>query len=155
MNTSDANLSFPVLGLSPDNDVWGFPDLRSLTTCGPRTLSNKMQDRLELVDADGRRWRVISVRSTGRAGPVMTRWITALLTGAPQFRVEHELEALQPLSLQQVQARVCEAIEAHPDFWCEDDERSTVLPERLAEVRGTSAIGDIQEVLGLDTFESY
>lgn len=155
MKSSEAGFHFPVLGITPDKDIWGFPDLAGLTTCGPKTLKDSMQHRMELVDADGRRWLVKSTRSTGRAGSVFTRWFRTFLTGVPQFRVEQELEVLEPLSLSQVHQRVCEAMEAHPEFWCEDDERETVLPVRLAEVRATPTIEAIHQVLGLDTFESY
>jgi len=44
---------------------------------------------------------------------------------------------------------------AHPDIWCEDEERDTVLPARLAEVNAVAAIADIHEVLGLDSFHAY
>ena len=155
MKTNEAAFVFPVLGLTTDKDVWGFPDLQRLTRCGPRTLKNNMQERMELVDAEGRRWQVRSVQSTGRAGPILTRWVMSLLTGAPQFGIEHELEPVAPLTLQEVQGRVCEAMEAHPEFWSDDGEGQTDLPERVAEVRATPTISAIHEVLGLDTFESY
>ncbi|MDB5417488.1 MAG: hypothetical protein JWP50_907, partial [Phenylobacterium sp.] len=116
---------------------------------------DNMQDRMELVDADGRRWLVTSVRRTGRAGPLLSRWFRSLLTGVPQYRIEHELDSLEPFTLQHIQQRVCEAMQAHPDFWCDDDERETVLPERLAEVKATPTISAIHQVLGLDTFEGY
>ena len=151
MKTTQADFRFPVLGFTTDLDVWGLPDLDALTTCGPRTLANCMQDGMELVDAEGRRWLVRSVQRTGRAGSLLSR----LLPGPAQFRIEHELELLEPISLAGAQARVCAAMRAHPDFWCEDDERDTVLPGRLAEVNAVTTIADIHEVLGLDSFHAY
>jgi hypothetical protein len=153
MKTNDVGFVFPVLGLTADRDVWGFQDLEGLTKCGPRTLRDNMQDRMELVDAEGRCWRVQSVRSLGRAGPILTRWVMTLLTGVPQFKIEHELEPLSPLTLQEVQRRVCEAMEVHREFWCDDDEAD--FPGRIAEVTGVPTISAIHKVLGLDTFESY
>lgn len=155
MRASEERFQFPLLGLSPDKDVWGFADMQGLSRCGPRTLRENMQRDLELIDVDGRRWRVASVEVVGRAGSIFTRWLRDLLTGVPQYRIEQELEPLERLALAQVQDRVCEAMEAHPEFWCEDDERDTVLPKRLAEVRATGSIAEIHQVLGLDTFESY
>jgi hypothetical protein len=154
MKTNEIEFVFPVLGLTTDRDVWGFPDLQGLTKCGPRTLRDNMQDQMELVDAEGRCWRVQSVRSLGRAGPILTRWVRTLLTGVPQFKIEHELEPLSPLTLQEVRRRVCEAMEAHREFWCDDDDQAN-FPGRIAEVSGTQTISAIHEVLGLDTFESY
>lgn len=155
MRSIDAEVAFPLLGISADKDVWGFADLRELTTCGPRTIRDRMQDGMELIDANGQRWRVVSVRSLGRAGSVWTRWLMTLLTAVPQYRIEQTLEDLGRVELAYAQAKACEALEAHPDFWCDDDERDTVLPRRLAEVRSTTSIAGIHEVLELDTFESY
>ena len=151
MKTAQADFRFPVLGFTTDSDVWGLPDLDALTTCGPRTLKDGLQVGMELVDADGQRWAVRSVRRTGRAGSLLS----LLLSGPAQSRIEHELESLGPISLADAQARVCRAMEAHPDFWCEDDERDTVLPARLAEVNATATIADIHQVLGLDSFHAY
>jgi len=151
MRTAQAGFRFPVLGFTKDSDVWGLPDLDALTTCGPRTLKDGMQIGMELVDTEGRRWLVRSVQRTGRAGSLLS-W---LLPGPALFRIEHELEPLAPIPLAEVQARVCDAMKAHPDYWCEDDERDTVLPARLAEVSATATIAAIHEVLGLDSFHDY
>ncbi|WP_332771965.1 hypothetical protein [Phenylobacterium sp.] len=151
MKTAQADFRFPVLGFTTDSDIWGLPDLDALTTCGPRTLAEDLQVGMELVDAEGCRWIVSSVLRTGRAGSLLSR----LMPGPAQFRIEHELELLTPLSFADVQARVCAAMRAHPDFWCEDEERDTVLPARLAEVSAVATIADIHEVLGLDSFHAY
>lgn len=151
MKTVQAGFRFPVLGFTTDSDVWGLPDLGALTTCGPRTLKEGLQLGMELIDAEGRRWVVRSVRRTGRAGSLLS----VLLFSPSQSRIEHDLEPLASISLEEAQTRVCAAMEAHPDFWCEDDERDTVLPARLAEVRSTATIAGIHEVLGLDSFHAY
>ncbi len=151
MKTSQADFRFPVLGLTTDLDVWGLPDLDALTTCGTRTLKEGLQLGMELIDADGRRWLVQSVKRIGRAGSIFRR----LLYSPAQSRIEHELESLQPVSLPETQDRVCAAMIAHPDFWCEEVERDIVLPLLLAEVKGTATIACIHEVLGLDSFHAY
>ena len=152
MKTAQADFRFPVLGFTGDSDVWGLPDLDALTTCGPRTLKEGLQVGMELVDAEGRRWVVRSVRRTGRAGSLLS---LLLPLGPAQSRIEHELEPLEPVSLADAQARVCAAMNAHPDFWCEDEERDTVLPGRIAEVKATTTIAGIHEILGLDSFHAY
>lgn len=151
MKTAQADFRFPVLGFTSDSDVWGLSDFDALTTCGPRTLEDGLQLGMELVDADGRRWRVRSVRRTGRAGSFLSR----LLPNPGLWRIEHELEALEPISLADVQARVCDAMKSHPDFWCEDGEQETVLPGRLADVNAVRSIADVHKVLGLDSFHAY
>ena len=150
MKTSEVTFQFPVLGISSDLDLWGFPDLRSLTTCGPLTLKDDMQRDLELVDTNGQRWIVRSVQRLGRTGSLLK----ALLTGKPQSKIEQDLDDQGALTLEQVQARVCASMEAHPEFWCDDVDHAE-LPHRLAEVRATRRIAEIHEVLGLDTFEAY
>jgi len=155
MKTGEADCRFPVLGFTTDRDIWGFLDLNGLTTCGPLTLKDDMQAGMELVDADGRRWVVRSIRRLGPAKSGLKGLVEPLLFGKRTSRIEHELEALAPLSLADVQARACDAMAAHPDFWCEDDERDTVLPARQAEVRSTTTIEAIHELLGLDSFHSY
>jgi hypothetical protein len=114
-----------------------------------------MQIGMELVEPSGRRWVVRSVRRLGRAGGLVSWLISSLLTASPQSRIEQELDALPALTLAETQARVCDAMKAHPEFWCEPDEFETVLPQRLAEVRATTRISQIHETLGLDTFEAY
>lgn len=61
VKTSEADLQFPVLGISADDDLWGFPDLHRLTKCGPETLKKNLQADMELIDAVGRLWIVRSV----------------------------------------------------------------------------------------------
>lgn len=150
MKTGQASFCYPLIGFTTDSDVWGLPDLAVLRTCGPRTLKDGCQVGMELVDTQGSRWLVRSVQRTGRAGSLLSQFL-----GPAQSRIEHELEPLEPISLTEVQSRVCEAMKAHPDYWCEDDELDTVLPARCAEVRATKAIADIHEVLGLDDFRAY
>lgn len=154
MKTGQANFNFPVLGFTPDREIWGFPDLDTLTSCGPRTLKDNTQIGMELIDARGQRWAVRSVRRTGRAGS-LPRWLFASLLSTPQFRIEHELEPLEAVSLKEVQERACASLEAFPDDYCLDDERDTVLAPLMAKVRMTKSIGEIHDLLGLDSFMAY
>ncbi len=154
MKTADAGLVFPVVGFTPDIEIWGFPDLDALTSCGPRTLKEDLARGMELIDTTGRRWRVISVRRVGRAGPLW-RWLIDAVLSTPQNRIEHDLEALSPLTLSDVQERCCEVVKARASDWCGEPEQDVEIPRLLAKVRGTKAIAELPELLGLDTFESY
>ena len=62
---------------------------------------------------------------------------------------------MDPLSLAEVQERVCAAIQAHPDFWSDEGEQPNALSANLTKVRKTKTIAKIYDVLGLDTFEGY
>jgi hypothetical protein len=154
MKTAEADFHFPVLGFTPDREIWGFADLPALTSCGPRTLKEDMQGGMELVDADGRRWVVRSVRKIGRARPLLP-WLLSALVTTPQFRIEQELEALEPLSLAEVQARACASLEAFPEDYAAEDEREEVLVPLLAKVRSARTIAAIHDLLGLDSFKAY
>lgn len=155
MKAAAADFHFPLLGFTPDGDIWGFPDIDTLTSCGPRTLKENMQTGMELVDVDGRRWIVRSVRRVGRARPLLPWLVSALLTSTPQFRIEHEVEQLAAITLGEAQARACAALRAFPQDYGAEDENDPVLKQRLAEVIGTRTIAAIHDVFGLDSFMAY
>jgi len=106
---------------------------------------------MELIDAGGRRWRVLSIRRVGRAGSVLSLlWIF----GPPQSRIEQELVSLQALSLAEVQQRTLDAMEFFKaDYYGEDGQaeyRST-----LEKIREARSISDIYDLLQPDTFEPF
>lgn len=155
MKTTEAGFHFPVLGFTPEPAMWGFEDLNTLTSCGPLTLKHNSQIGMELVDADGRRWIVRSVTRIGRAESLWAAVVSLLLYGKPQSRIEHELEALEPLTLGEVQARACAWLEAFPEDHEQYDESDNVLPPLLAQVRAAKDIGSLLPLLGLDSFMAY
>jgi len=151
MKSREAHFSFPVLGFTPDREIWGFPDLDRLTKCGPGTLKEDAQNGMELIDADRRRWRVLSIHRTGRAGSLLSLlWIF----GQPQSRIEQELEPLPAVSLAEVQQRARDAMETcRDDYYGEEGQaeyRST-----LRKIGKTRSISDIYDLLQPDTFEPY
>lgn len=154
MKTADVSFEFPVLGFTPDQEIWGFPDPNTLTSCGPRTLQKDMQVGMELIDAGGRRWVVRSIRATGRGEPLL-QWLLSFLLSTPQSRIEHELDELAPLSLPEIRERACASVEATSSDYCADDEREEILEPLLAKVRSASSVAEIHELLGLDSFMSY
>lgn len=157
MKASEIQFEYPVMGISPDRDMWGFPDLRSLTTCGPRTVRDKSQVGMELVSLDGRRWRVASATKLGRASKLGRRILEALFLANPQYRVELELEAMAPLSLDEVKARACAGLDAFPGYFGVSDPEEPE-PERSqikAALNAAPSMEALHEILGLDTFEAY
>ncbi|MDP2009211.1 MAG: hypothetical protein Q8K11_03440 [Phenylobacterium sp.] len=155
MKTAQAGFRFPVVGFTPDLEMWAFQDLDTLTSCGPETLRDNLQIGMELVDADGRRWIVRSVTRTGRAESVLKSLLSMLMFAKPQSRIEHELDALEPLSLEEVKARACAMLEAFPEDYGQYDESDNVLAPLLAEVRRAKDIASLPELLGLDSFKAY
>lgn len=157
MKAAEAGIQFPVLGFTPDGEIWAFPDLNRLTKCGPRTVKEDLQRDMELVGADGRRWRVLSVRRTGPGEPLLSpkTWLMRALTMTPQSRIEQELEPLAPLSLDETKARIRMSIEAFPTDWGQYEDGEDVLTGLLAEVDAADSVTALHERLGLDSFEAY
>jgi hypothetical protein len=151
MKSSDVDFKFPVLAFTPDREIWGFPDIDRLTRCGPRTLKEDVQKGMELIDTNGRRWQVVSVRRTGRAGSILSLfWIF----GPPQSRIEQELEPMPAVTLPEVQERACKAMEtSQVDYYGEEGQaeyRST-----LKKIGKARSIAKIYDLLQPDTFEPY
>lgn len=154
MRTSEVEFSFPVIGFSRNNDVWGFEDRNTLTSCGPATLKEDLQRDMELVDAKGRRWRVLSITRTGRGEPLLN-WLISAVLSTRQSRIEQELEPLEPLTLAEIKARVRAAVEAHEDYYCEPDQREEELEPRLAQLMAARTFQQVYDVFGLDSFMAY
>ncbi|WP_249778116.1 hypothetical protein [Phenylobacterium glaciei] len=155
MKTAEAGFRFPVLGFTPEPEIWAFPDMDTLTSCGPRTLKDNMQLGMELVDADGRRWIVRSVTRIGRAESWLASVLSLLLYAKMQSRIEHELEAVEPMSLDEVKARAYALLEAFPEDYGQYHESDNMLAPLLAEVRAAKDIASLPELLGLDSFMAY
>jgi hypothetical protein len=152
MRTAEAGFRFPVLGFTADKEIWGFQDLDRLTKCGPRTLEENKQLGMELIDAEGRRWIVRSVRRTGRAGSFLS---LLLIFGPPQSRIEHELEMLAPVSIEDVRRRACAAMETHSINYLEGDDPDLEFKPLLAKVGKARSVQKIYGLLQPDTFEPH
>lgn len=151
MNANDVKFKYPVFGFPSDGDLYGFPDLDRLTKCGPSTLKDGMHQGMELVDASLKRWRVLSVRRTGRAGSFLSLlWVF----GPRQSRVELELEAMAPISIEEIQERACMAMEImKEDYYGEDGQKE--YEDTLKKIRKAKSLARISDLLGPDTFEAY
>lgn len=149
MKSSEAGCKFPMLGFTPDREMRGFPDLDRLTRCGPRTLKEDSQNGMELIDATGQRWRVLSIRRTGRAGS----WLSMFwIFGPPQSRIEQELEPLPAVSLAEVQRRASASMESSRiDYY--GDEGGAEYASTLTKIGKTRSIRAIYDLLQPDTFE--
>jgi hypothetical protein len=148
VKSSDVEFAYPVLGITPDSDLWAFCDKGEMTTCGKLTLQDDMQKDMDLIDAQGGSWRVVSLLRLGGVG--LSYGLSCFLAGVS--RVEHDLRPLPRVNLEDVKARVCACMAARPEDWIWPD---VGLPERLAEVEAVTSIAGIHEVLGLDHFRAY
>lgn len=154
MKTTEVDFRFPVLGFTSDLEIWGFPDIDRLTRCGPRTLKENLQIGMELIDAGGRRWIVRATRRTGRPGALFPWLVSMLLTSHAQSRIEHDLDPLESVSLEEAQSRTCTAMEAFEQDYIGDSREKDFVP-LLAKVKRTKTIAGIYKLLQPDTFEGY
>jgi hypothetical protein len=150
MKTAEVDFRFPVLGFTDDLEIWGFQDLDRLTKCGPRTLKEDLQRGMELIDAEGRCWVVRSITRTGRAGSLLS---VLLPFGPAQSRIEHELDALPPVVLEDVRRRACRSMEAFLENYVDGDEDKFEFEQLLFKVKNAGEIAEIYDLLQPDTFE--
>jgi hypothetical protein len=153
MKTAEIDFHFPVLGFTSD-EIWGFQDLDRLTRCGPRTLKENVQLGMELVDADGRRWIVRSVGRTGRAGSFVSL-LLFFIFGPPQSRIEHELEPMTELPMEEVRRRACAAMKANAINYLEGDDPDLEFRPLLRKVGRARSVREVYDLLQPDTFEPY
>ena len=111
-----------------------------------------MQDGMELIDANRRRWRILAVRRTGRAGSVLS-----LLPGfgPPQSRIEQELEELPSASLAEVRQKIRESLETFRADYTGFDGDEAEFRALLDQVSQATSIAGLYKLLQPDTFESY
>ena len=111
-----------------------------------------MQVSMELVDARGRRWRVLDVRRIGRAGSLFS-----LIPGfgPPQSRIVQELESLPDLTLAEVRERTKDSIETFKINYMGFDGDEIEFDLMMEKIRQTDSIAGLYELLQPDTFEPY
>ena len=148
MKTSEAQWAYPVTGFTTDHYMWSFRNFDELSTCGPDTLKDHLQDGMELIDAAGRAWRVRSIRRVGGVG---------LSLGLKCFfarvsRIEHDLERLPDASLADFKRKVQDCVRAQRDVYVWEDE---TLEQKLEEVARFGNFADLDAAYGLDHFRAY
>lgn len=141
-----------MIGFPPDLENWGFPDLNRLTKCGSDTLKKNMQVGMELIDAQGRSWRVLSIRQTGRAGSILS-----LIPGfgPPQSRIEQELEALPGVPLTEAKRRARASMEKFSWDYSAFEGGEAEFAGRLRQLDDAKTHAEIYDVMTPDTFEAY
>lgn len=134
---------------TPELQAWSYRDLGSLTECGPQTLSEERQTGVVIIDSDGRRWVVRSVRRIGRAKPLLT-WLWGFMVGGARWRLEQALESLAPLTLTEMRDFACASIQANWEYYCLDDEKEEVLEPLIQEVRAAQSVAQIFRLIDPD-----
>jgi len=150
IKTTEESFEFPVLGFTSDGDFCGFPDMDILTIAAPAMIKRGMHEGMLLIDNGNNQWVVRSVRTKGRAA----RWtlLGILLYLPPSWRVEHELEKLPPLSLDEIKDRTCAAVRVSWYDGYEADGQEDEFEALLDQVRSARDVAHIYQVLGIDEF---
>lgn len=150
MRTAEVEFRFPVLAFTRDGALWGFQDLERLTKCGPRTLKENSQDGMELIDAGRRRWLVRSISRTGRAGSLLSLFLPF---GPPQSRIEHQLEPLAEVTMEEVQRRAVASLDADAEDYTYSDEDKAEFAKLRRDVGRAETIAKVYDLIQPDTFE--
>ena len=147
MKVSDADIQFPALGFTTDQEMWGFTDLDKLTRCSAGNLKSGMQIDMEIIDSTGARWRVVSVNSVKRLWGFINIFWTSL---AVQHRVEQDLEPMASVPYSEVQDRACLSFEVASKRYFEPDDPDAEYESFQAEVRKCTSIAEIVSRLNPD-----
>lgn len=142
--------TFPLLGFWSAPDEFGlnrneriryFSEPDSLRRAPQRELRSGDLTGMLLVDNAGRCWIVRDVRSVGFRTAGWHRVLMRLMrqAGYIEHAVEYRLEAVEPLSLPEVRARVCESITRNAADWDDID----------GELRDAEEPFDLEKVLAV------
>lgn len=153
MKARDLNCRYPLLGYAPNSNMGVTPlcfeNLGQLTTCGAYGWKDGWAQGLEIIDMDGRQWKVVSARRVGYARPWY--WtIFRMLLSIPLYRIEYDFEEKPDASLAEVQDRVCEIFKIYRD---EDDYTDEYKAETIADIatlRATTRIDELPPLLEWD-----
>ena len=146
MKASQTRFRFPLIGFTPDPDLgefgYVFPDLESLTVCRAYTLKLGMPDGLELIDAGGARWKVKTVEKVRRHGP-LALWLVAATLNWQRYVVDYDLEPLPPVTLAELQDRVCAEVQVFGGLDDYIDEHEAETAARIDKIRKAKTIAQV------------
>lgn len=139
-----------------------FLDLEDFSTCTSWQLRHGERLGMVLVGPDLRRWKIVGVTDQGVVGSFWER-VFRFLVQQSVHRVDQQIEAIKPMTLDQVKDRVVASIRANPDDWRDDEaiageagpprEEQGLLDELVASVRAAASLPQIINVLSSEQLE--
>lgn len=133
-----------------------FLDLEDFSTCTSWDLKHGSRWGMVLVGSDLQCWKVVEVIDQGVVGPIWER-VFRFLVRQSVHRIDQQIEAIDPMTLNQVKDRVAASIQANPDDWRDDEaiageagpprEEQELLDELEASVRAAGSVPQIINVL--------
>lgn len=132
------------------------------STCTSWDLQHGSRVGMVLVGPDLKCWNVVSVIDHGVVGPFWER-VFRFLVQQSVHRIDQQIEAIDPMMLNQVKDRVAASIQANPDDWRDDEaiageagpprEEQELLDELEASVRAAGSMPQIINVLFSEQLE--
>lgn len=139
-----------------------FLDPEDLSTCTSWELKHGERLGMVLVGPDLRCWKVFGVVDQGVVRPFWER-LFRLLVRQSVHRIDQQIEEIEPMTLEQVKARVAASIQANPDDWRDDEaiageagpprDEQDLLNELEAVVRAAASLSQIIDALFQEQFE--
>lgn len=139
-----------------------FLGAEDFSTCTSWELKHGKRLGLVLVGPDLRCCRVTEVVDKGVVRPFWERLFRWLVQQSVH-RIEQQVEAIDPISLDQVKDRVAASIQANPDDWRDDEaiageagpprEEQELLDELVASVRAAESLPQIINALFSEELE--
>jgi hypothetical protein len=109
-----------------------------------------------VVGPDLECWKVVGVIDLGVVGPFWERLLRFLVQQSVH-RIDQQVEAIEPMTLEQVKDRVAASIQANPDDWRDDEaiagevgpprEEQELLDELKASVRDAASLPQLINAL--------
>ncbi|MCG9914975.1 MAG: hypothetical protein MH112_01265 [Phenylobacterium sp.] len=163
--------TFPALALYRDvgryaeagrEKVKYFIDPEDFSTCTSWQLKYGERLGMVLVGPDLRCWKIVGVIDQGVVGPFWER-VFRFLVQQSVHRIDQQIEAIDPMTLDEVKDRVAASIQVNPDDWRDDEaiageagpprEEQELLDELKASVRAAVSLPQIINVLFSEKLE--
>jgi hypothetical protein len=139
-----------------------FGGWESFSTCISWDLKHGQRHGMVVVGSDLCVWEVREVVDLGVVGPIWER-VLRFLVQQSVHRIDQRLIELEPMSLEQLKARVAAAVPGDPAVWWDDDviagvdgpprEEQELLDEVLARVQAARSIPQIINALWNEELE--
>lgn len=139
-----------------------FLGSEGFSTCTSWELRHGQRLGMAVVGPDLQCWKVVGVIDQGVVGPFWER-LFRFLVQQSVHRIDQQVEAIDPMTLNQVKDRVAASIQANPDDWRDDEaiaggagpprEEQELLDELEASVRAAGSMPKIINVLFSEQLE--
>ena len=133
-----------------------FLDPEDFSTCTSWDLKHGQRLGMVVVGPDLKCWKVVSVIDHGVVGSFLGRLLRFLVKQSVH-RIDQQVEAIGPMTLDQVKDRVAVSILANPDDWRDDEaiagevgpprEEQELLDELVASVRAAASLPQIIDAI--------